>query len=314
MTIPRSEIEIEEESSYHCISRCVRRAYLYGDDKYSGKNFDHRKIWIRKRLIFLVRIFTIEVLAAALMDNHIHKLLRKRPDLLAKLSDEEVLKRWQKLYPPRVKIPLEVTLKDKNRITELRSRLCSLSWFMKSFNEYIARMANKEDKCKGRFWEGRFKSVRIVGQAALLGCAVYIDLNPIRAQKTKTPEDSEYTTAYERIKAYKKGISEGSLWCAPISDTKSRKGFLNMTLKEYLEILDVTGRELKKGKRGKIPNKIAPILERIGLQTDKWLHTTEQIGKCYSRISSQYENMKAYAEIHDKKWVKGFSFSQEMFC
>ena len=100
MTIARREVVSEDEDGvYHCISRCVRRAFLYGYDAYTGKNYDHRKGWIRDRLMFLVEIFVIEVLACALMDNHEHTMLRTRTDIRDKLSDQEVAYRWLRLYP-----------------------------------------------------------------------------------------------------------------------------------------------------------------------------------------------------------------------
>ncbi len=136
MTKPRSEVLNQEESVYHCISRCVRRAFLYGEDLYSGKNYDHRKDWIKDRILQLIRVFTIEVLAYALMDNHQHSLLRTRPDLLSKLTDQEVLERWNLLYPKRRNLDftacdltqeqLDEMLKNKARTEVLRQRLNSI--------------------------------------------------------------------------------------------------------------------------------------------------------------------------------------------
>ena len=47
-------------------------------------------------------------------------------------------------------------------VTGARKRLSSLGWFMKCLKEPLARLANKQDKCTGAFFEGRFKSIAIL--------------------------------------------------------------------------------------------------------------------------------------------------------
>jgi hypothetical protein len=136
-----------------------------------------------------------------------------------------------------------------------RKRLCDLSWFMRCLNEPIARMANSEDHCTGRFWEGRFKSQALLDERALLACMTYVDLNPIRAAMARTPEASDYTSVKERIEhPENNGL-------APFADQVD--GGIPINLKDYLELVDWGGREVKRNKRGSIPAHAPPILLRL---------------------------------------------------
>ena len=147
------------------MARCVRRAFLCGDDHYSGRNFDHRKTWVRQRLEELAGIVAVDILGFSAMSNHLHLLLRIRPDVAAKWSDEEVARRWWRLHPgrrnrdgtPAEPEPRELAMlmADAEALGTRRKRLSSLSWFMASVCEPIARRANREDRVSGRFWEGR---------------------------------------------------------------------------------------------------------------------------------------------------------------
>jgi REP element-mobilizing transposase RayT len=204
--IPRREI-IDEDAvgAYHCVQRCVRRAFLCGHDSVSGKNYEHRKKWIRRRLRFLVGQFAIDLLEYSVMDNHLHVVVRNRPDIVRLWSDDEVTRRWWNLFPKRKDAKdrpaepreheLAMLKADAEALSEKRCRLSSISWLMRCLAERIARLANKEDGCTGRFWEGRYKCQRLLDESALLACSAYVDLNPIRAGLAKTPEASRFTSA-----------------------------------------------------------------------------------------------------------------------
>ena len=188
MTSPRRhQICLTETCFYHCISRCVRRAFLCGVDASSGKSYQHRSGWVEQQLLKQSRAFCVDVAGYAIMSNHYHVIVKVNLDLAASLSSEAVLARWQQLYRPN---PLMARFKAGNVLTDaekgsvdkqisrMRETLVNISRFMGYLNERIARKANAEDDCKGRFWEGRFVSQALLDETALLQCLVYVDLNP----------------------------------------------------------------------------------------------------------------------------------------
>lgn len=171
MTRPRRLlVDVDVTRYYHCISRCVRRAFL------CGEGFEHRKSWIESRLEVLAKNFAASVCGFAVMDNHLHVLCRLDPGVADDWTDEEVVRRWITVYPqPNLDADntrtaqawVEDQCKDSSRVAKYRERLQDLGWFMKALKEPLARLANKEDNCKGTFWEARYKSIAIDDDEAL---------------------------------------------------------------------------------------------------------------------------------------------------
>ena len=246
--------------TYHCVSRCVRRAFLCGRDSYTGNDYEHRRAWIRDQLGRLTGLFAIEVQAYAVMSNHLHVVLRTLPELLDGWTDEEIARRWLELCPGKLgqvghaelpgdarELAIRALCRDPERLEVCRRRLGDLSWFMRFLNEPIARRANREDGCTGRFWEGRFRCQKLDDAGAALACMIYVDLNPVRAGIAPTPEESEFTSARDRATAHRArkrlsrapenpspqqaGLiaearveSESDCWLAPIAPPEQDRG------------------------------------------------------------------------------------------
>jgi hypothetical protein len=154
---------------YHCITRCVRRAFLLGEGA------SDRKVWIESRLQELVEIFAVSVAGLSILHNHLHALVRLDPDSAGTWSDEHVVRGWGRLFPPRDKArrPLPVSeewvqghLLNAAWVTQARQRFQILSWFMKCRKELLARLANHQAKTRGAFFEGRFKSMAVLDESA----------------------------------------------------------------------------------------------------------------------------------------------------
>ncbi len=212
MTQPRSSlVSVEDTPWYHVVSRCVRRAFLCGEDRVSGHNFEHRREWIETRILELAAIFAIDVAAYAVMSNHYHVVVRLDPERAASLDTESVLLRWTRLFSgpelvrqylsPRRKAMCDAQLRRVEAYAQTyRNRLADLSWFMRVLNESIARQANEEEGVKGRFWEGRFKSQALLDDAAVLAAMSYVDLNPVRAGMAEALHECDHTSLKRRIR------------------------------------------------------------------------------------------------------------------
>jgi hypothetical protein len=203
MTIARRQlIDVTVTRWYHCMSRCVRGASLLGNES------PDRKAWLEDRVEELARIFALGVGGFSVMDNHLHLLLRLDPEVAAGWSDEEVVRRWGRLCPQRdnKRKPLPVSeewvqarLKDTSWVAKARERLQSIGWFMKFLKEPLSRQANREDQCRGAFFQGRYRSVAVLDTEALLTVGIYIDLNPVAAKIADVPEASDYTSIKQRV-------------------------------------------------------------------------------------------------------------------
>ena len=345
MATPRSQIVDPAVTPwYHCVSRCVRRAFL------CGEGFEHRKQWIEDRLQELAGIFAVDCAGFAVLDNHVHVLLRLDVPRAEAWSAEEVARRCLVLFTLRgvdghalavSDARVQQLAGDADVVAELRHRLSDLSWIIKCLKEPLARLANKQDYCTGAFWQGRFSSVRLLDESALLACSMYVDLNPIRAGIADSPEESEHTSAYERIIAREQNAqatsgvsvdgtgaaSDRDGWMAPVplsgdpepksarnsSRRASNRGFLEMTLDEYLAALDWTGRELRAGKKGVIPTDLPPILGRLDVDARGWLECVSSFGRWFRAAAGRVGAMTAHAHRTGRSWIRGIAMSRLAF-
>jgi len=199
-----------EVGVYHCINRCVRRSFLCGWDPYTQRSYEHRKVWLQQRLMFLASVMAIDIEGFCIMANHLHLIVRNRPDVAGQWSPEQIARKWLQLCPPYKpgtrevaespsQADLDAILNNPTRVEQLRLRLSNPSWLMRFLTEKLARVANREERTTGRFWEGRFKMQRLLDEWAVAACLVYVDLNPIRAGLTNTLSHSEHTAVFERL-------------------------------------------------------------------------------------------------------------------
>lgn len=342
MATPRySKVDPSVTAYYHCVSRCVRRAFLCGKDVESGRDYEHRKQWLIDKINFLTSYFSIQILSYAIMDNHYHIDIYINVAEAQSWSDEEVLIRWKHIFPKsseRAEM-FFLSLEDKQkRATLLRERLMDLSWFMRCLNQGIAELANVEDACTGRFWEERFKSQALLDYGAVVASMVYIDLNPIRAKIADTPEESEYTSVQERIIAMKEHI-EAKMTVAESSSEIDAKTFqdlcdeapqpiqlmpfdneryfddlffptIPMCLSDYLTLVDVTGRIIREDKAGAIPDNLLPILDRLNLSEKGWTMLVKNINKKFFNAVGSCRAMYDFSKHFHKKSPKGIKLSK----
>lgn len=294
MTISRTrQISLDHTAYYHCTSRCVRRAFLCGRDRFTGRDFSHRRQWIENRLAVLASVFAIDLLAYAVMSNHYHVVIKVDAKRSMKWSDEEVAARWGRLFS----IPAGAV--GAETLSEWRERLCSISWYMRCINEPLARWANREDDCAGRFWQGRFKSQALLDDHALLKCMTYVDLNPVRAGIATTPLDSTHTSIRARMMGKASHLVQfndsPAKTCQP----------LNLSSSEYISLVDWTGRTIRADKRGSIPAEVPLPVTVLVKDVEHWSKEIRHYGRWYYRAVGARDALERYSQHLGVQWLKG---------
>jgi len=363
MTVPRKQlINLQSTPYYHVINRCVRRAFLCGQDPYSGHCYEHRRRWILEKVRKLSSVFAIDVCAYAIMSNHYHLVLHVNKKEASQWSLRDVVSRWCQIYSGPQLIQDYLALKPQSAselyvINELanrwRERLHDISWFMRSLNESIARQANAEDRCTGRFWQGRFRSQALLDEGALLTCMMYVDLNPIRAGMAQSLEKSDFTSIQERIYKVAKSFKQARRLLADkhypfrsnsTCESKSLKsqrqksrekhksaefnkpllGFIGSehikreigipcNFGDYLDLIDWTGRSVRYNKKGAIPRNVKTLFQRLSINDEAWIEAVTQFERQFGIAIGAEVALTRYGHNLTSRWLRGKRSLQKLY-
>lgn len=310
-TARRHLVSIEATAYYHCVSRCVRRSFLCGEDKLTHKSYEHRREWVEQKILSLTRSYCIDICAYAVMSNHYHLVLHVSKDKALALSQKDVVLRWKLEHklPPIIQMWLKGNIETQAQekqcdtvIEQWRERLWSLSWFMKEINYDIACKANLEDECTGHFWESRFKSQALLDEKALAAAMAYVDLNPVRAGISETPENSEYTSIKARIEALGMNLETAPCLYPFVEDLSNKAGDgAPLKLLDYIQLVDWTARQFRTQKAS-LDAAYPPILTRLDLSKNSWLVACTKLeAKGITAIGARYHAVRAKALLDKTK-------------
>jgi REP element-mobilizing transposase RayT len=244
----------------------------------------------------------VGVAGFAVMDNHVHLLLKVDVQGARKWSAREVARRWLALHPPRNGHykPLNVTdehigtfAKDANAVMKAREKLASISQFMKEFKQQVTQRLNALDDTTGPLWAGRFKCKAVTSEAQLLTTLAYIDLNPFAAGVCDEPEQAEHTTLAARLRGEAAGTTQDTTqdtatdatttqdrpgtgrlargverpgWWLSLEPSRQTHRVLprtDLTLATYRRLLARTARLLRPGKRRLRAADTTPVHQRV---------------------------------------------------
>lgn len=275
-----------------------------------------------------------------------HLVSRTRPEIAKPWSPRDVARRWltitrlakcmsDELPQPNSK-RVNKLVKDKKQIAQLRRRLSSVSWFIGILLENIARRANREDECTGRFFEARFKCRECTDLSSILLGGVYVDLNPTKAGEATGPRTARYTSVFQRLMAERQSSSKSSLsrpdgWMAELTRQPARKAdeqlayksrtgrrasdmrILPISLAERVKLLEWTARRLKSGKRSTIPQDLATVLDQLNLNHEVWVDTVDSYDVLFCHPVGPPDSLARVAERMEVAHLKGTSAWRRVF-
>lgn len=239
----------------HVYNRTVRRCFLIGDDPVSGKNFDHRKGWIESYLREFAGAFGIDLLGFAILSNHFHLILRSRPDVVACAA-------YVDLNPIRAAMAETIEGSDhtsaQRRIEAMREEAESQQRAGGVTSEVDTSDGNPSIDARSRVSPA---------EARPAGRTADSFLAPLPVDESRDPT--------------------GPCPNPGGSDRCSDKGFLAMSLSDYLQLLDWTARQVAPGEAGKTPEDVPPVVTRLGLTTTAWTELVRDFSKLFASVAGQ---------------------------
>ena len=247
-------------------------------------------------MLMLAKLFAIDILGFAVMSNHYHIVLQVNVSETIHWTDSDIANKWLALNPRKHESQTSrdtrklMIMNSPARCHVLRDRLGSLSWFMRYLNEPLARMANIEDGCKGHFWEGRFKSQRLLDEHAILAAMVYVDLNPARAGTTKDIVDGKYTSLAHRL-----ALNSDADKPMTVISKPHKLIPISLTLTQYIQLARWTV-DIQQSKRPTSFKGIPP--------THLWIHHYLPAPGHWQRAIGSVQSLKDYAKDLGQCWIK----------
>ncbi len=323
----RSLVSLEATPYYHCISRCVRRAFLCGEDRYSGRSYSHRKAWVLERLKTLGEVFAVDICAYAVMSNHYHLVVHIDKCRAESWTVEEVIERWCVLFKGPELVQRYVAGDELERheqeqlggiVEQWRGRLCDISWYMRCLNEHLARRANVEDGCTGRFWEGRYKCQALLDEAELVTAMVYVDLNPVRAGIESDLISSEKTSVRQRLAEIASGgraaASTSPLVMPFVGVVKDETGAgIPFSVQDYLDLADWAGRVVRDDKRGAITVDCPRLLDVLGVEPEEWLPSVTELQARFELVIGSPERTRRFAKLNGRSFYRGYTAARRLY-
>ncbi len=227
-----------EKSSalYHCISRVVDQDFKFGPKE--------KDVFVRMMRDYEA-FCDVQVLSYCVMSNHFHVLVEvppKKKGASVAMTDEAFLAKIKAIYSPLHYTDVQQML-ERFRASgsdlaalELKAkytrRMHDLSEFMKGLKQRFTQWFNGYHERRGTLWEGRFKSVLVQDGYAARVISAYIDLNPIRAEMVKKPEDYKWCSYGEAMRPGQNQRARAGL-CRALekTDAGSGKKMRGLTLK-----------------------------------------------------------------------------------
>jgi REP element-mobilizing transposase RayT len=307
--------------TYHVITRCTRRAFLMGEAR------GHRRGWLADSISEMVPHFGIDLVTYAIMSNHLHLIVRLRPERVDEWTPLEAARHALNIFPARTgwqneALPLSAALVEnysehRTWLKQQRDRLKSLSWFMRVVKQGISRRANGEDECRGHFWESRFQNVALLDEAAVIACMVYVDLNPIRAGMAKTIRASSYSGGRGRLllneeagendwehgeRALAKRMV-GMRSVAPVHAVTGEELTSWVNGPDYLQILESTHTSLSGAAKGSWHHHLVNACTRLSLDIDRWRQVMGEGGKFSGTALGSASTRQRLANHLKREWI-----------